>query len=228
MDEATTHPLFRWEAIDIVLVDMDGTLLDLAFDNFFWLDLVPRTYAARHGLPEPQAREELLRVYRDHEGSLAWYCIDHWTERLDLDLRTLKREHRHRICYLPGALEFLASVRARGKRLVLVTNAHRAVLAVKVEQTGLDREVDEMVSSHDFNAPKESADFWRRFDAKVAIDPERTLLVEDSVSVLEAARGFGLRHTVAISRPDSSRPPRAIADFPSVDSVLALASRSDR
>jgi HAD superfamily hydrolase (TIGR01509 family) len=224
MDITVLQPGIRWEEVDTVLVDMDGTLLDLAFDNFFWLDLVPRAYALQHGLPETRAREDLMRVYRALEGSLAWYCIDHWTERLKLDLRALKREHQHRICYLPGAPEFLASVRARRKRLLLVTNAHRAVLAVKVERTGLDREVDQMISSHDFDAPKESAEFWQRLDAEVAINPERTVLIEDSLSVLQAARGFGVRHTVAIRRPDSSQPPREIADFPSVDGVHVLAA----
>ena len=210
------------------MVDMDGTLLDLAFDNFFWLDLVPRTYAHHHALPEDQARAALLKVYRDLEGTLAWYCIDHWTDRLGLDLRSLKREHGHLICYLPRAPEFLAAVRASGKRLLLVTNAHRAVLAVKVERTGLDREVDAMISSHDFDAPKESPEFWQRFQAHEAFDPARTLLIEDSLAVLAAAKAFGLRHTFAIRRPDSRQPAREIADFPSVDGIHALApSESD-
>ena len=28
--------IVEWDAIDTVLVDMDGTLLDLSFDTFFW------------------------------------------------------------------------------------------------------------------------------------------------------------------------------------------------
>lgn len=212
-----------WDDIDTVLVDMDGTLLDLAFDNFFWLDLVPRAYAERHGLPETRARDDLMQAYRALEGKLAWYCIDHWTDALGLDLRALNRAHRDRIRYLPKAPEFLATVRALGKRLLLVTNAHREVLAIKVERTGLDREVDAMVSSHDFRAPKESEAFWQRFWAGSRFDPSRTLLLEDSLGVLAAGRRFGLRHTLAIRRPDSSRPPREITEFPAIDGVHALA-----
>jgi putative hydrolase of the HAD superfamily len=211
-----------WDDIDTVLVDMDGTLLDLAFDNFFWLELVPELYAAQRRLPEEQARRELMQAYRALEGSLAWYCIDHWTDTLGIDLRALKRQHSDRIRYLPGATDFLAAVRARGKRVLLVTNAHREVLAVKVERTGLDREVDEMVSSHDFRAPKESSEFWQRFADGDRFDPRRTLLVEDSLSVLAAARAFGLRHMLAIRRPDSSQPPREISEFSAVDGVHAL------
>ena len=39
-----------WENIETVLLDMDGTLLDLHFDNHFWLQHVPVCYAEKHGL----------------------------------------------------------------------------------------------------------------------------------------------------------------------------------
>ena len=39
-----------WESVDTVLLDMDGTILDLRFDNWFWLELIPRRYAAARGL----------------------------------------------------------------------------------------------------------------------------------------------------------------------------------
>lgn len=214
--------MIPWERIDTVLVDMDGTLLDLAFDNFFWLELVPSSYAKRHRLSENDAREELLARYRALEGSLAWYCIDHWSEDLELDIRALKREHRHRIKFLPQATAFLASVRRRRKRLLLVTNAHPDTLAIKIEQTGLDRHVHGVVSSHDFHAPKEAREFWDRFHAGEGFDPPRTLLIEDSLSVLQAASEFGVGSTVAIRCPDSRHPPRQIDRFPAVDGVREL------
>jgi len=201
---------------------MDGTLLDLAFDNFFWLEVVPSSYAKRHRLSENDAREELLARYRALEGSLAWYCIDHWSEDLELDIRALKREHRHRIQFLPQATAFLASVRRRRKRLLLVTNAHPDTIAIKIEQTGLDRHVHGVVSSHEFHAPKEAREFWDRFHAGERFDPPRTLLIEDSLSVLQAAREFGVGSTVAIRCPDSRHPPRQIDRFPAVDGVREL------
>jgi len=134
----------------------------------------------------------------------------------------LKREHRERIRFLPGAQEFLASVRSRGKRVWIVTNAHRDTFAVKAEHTGLDRLVDSVVCSHDFAAPKESAAFWQALEAHEPFDRRRTLLIEDSLSVLAAARDYGIRHTVAIRRPDSQLPPRATPTFLGVDGVFEL------
>ncbi len=216
------RPIIPWDRVDTVMVDMDGTLLDLAFDNFFWRELVPSRYARHRNVPEDEARRELAGRYKALEGTLEWYCIDYWSETLGLDIRALKWEHRERIQYLPKATEFLAAVRRRGKRLLLVTNAHPETLAVKVAQTGLDREVDSLISSHDYLSPKQNQAFWQRFLAGEDFDPERTVLIEDSLSVLRAASTFGLKFTVAIRCPDSGRPPRQISSFPAVDGVHEL------
>jgi putative hydrolase of the HAD superfamily len=221
MAQAATTTL-DWDAIDTVLVDMDGTLLDLAFDNYFWLDVVPEHYARKHGVTVAQSRATLTPRFAAKAGTLDWYCLDHWTRDLGLDLKTLKREHREHIRFLPGAPEFLAAVRRRRKRLCIVTNAHRDTFAVKAEHTGIDRLVDGVVCSHDYAAPKESAAFWHALEKHRPFDRDRTLLIEDSLAVLVAARSHGVRHTVAIRRPDSRQPPRAIEGFAAVDGVAEL------
>lgn len=219
----TTIPTIPWAEIETVLVDMDGTVLDLAFDNFFWQELVPARYAGRHALSEAEARLELASRYARERGSLNWYCVEHWSRELDLDIKGLKWEHRHLIGFLPGAPEFLARVRGDGKRLVLVTNAHRASLELKVAQTGLDSHVDQIVCAHDLARCKEQREFWPDLERRDGFDPERTVLIEDSLPVLEAARAHGVRVTVAVRRPDSRHPPREIRGFPSVESIGELA-----
>jgi HAD superfamily hydrolase (TIGR01509 family) len=211
-----------WSCIDTVLVDMDGTLLDLHFDNLFWREIVPQRYAQERGMTVSAAQESLAPRFEAKVGTLEWYCLDHWTRDLGMDLKVLKHQHRAHIRFLAGAQAFLASVRARGKRLVVVTNAHRDTFAVKAEHLGLERLVDSVVCSHDFAAPKESADFWRALERHEPFDPDRTLLIEDSLAVLAAARAYGLRHTVAIRRPDSTQPPRATPGFLGVEGVFEL------
>ena len=219
--QTPASPAF-WDAIDTVLVDMDGTLLDLAFDNFFWGEVVPTRFAELRGLPAAEARRAVAARFDGAQGTLAWYCLDHWTRELGLDLGRLKRDYRHLIRFLPGAPEFLAAVRARGKTLVIVTNAHHETLAVKVEQTGIDRLVDRLVTSHDFEAPKESGEFWRALERHHPFDPQRAMLIEDSRAVLVAARDHGLTNAIAIRRPDSTLPAREVDGFPAVDGVADL------
>ena len=214
--------IIPWDRVDTVLLDMDGTLLDLAFDNEFWLDTVPAHYARVHGVEARDARAELRARYDAIEGSLDWYSIDHWSRELDLDIRSLKRTQRHLIRYLPKAKQFLCWLRDCSKRVFLVTDAHPFTLEVKLAQTNLDEHVDWMVSSHRLDTPKATNDFWERLLAAQQFDPERTLLIEDSLNVLKAAVDFGVAMPLAIRSPDSRHPPRRIEGYPSVDGVHEL------
>ena len=219
---AETCAGIAWAGVDTVFVDMDGTLLDLAFDNFFWLELVPARYARARGLDEATAYTTVTRKYAEVVGTLPWYCLDHWSRELELDIATLKREHRHLIRFLPLAPEFLAAARSRARRVVIVTNAHRQTLEIKMNETRLDRHVDGVVCAHDLDAPKESGEFWAELARREPFNPARTLLLDDSLAVLTAARNFGFERTVAIRRPDSRRPARTIEGFSAVDGVADL------
>jgi HAD superfamily hydrolase (TIGR01509 family) len=217
-----TQKLPDWKDVDSVFLDMDGTLLDLHFDNHFWLDHVPLRYGERQGMSKQQALEALTPRFRAVEGTLAWYSLDHWSRELDMDIPALKRELQHLIRVLPHAEAFLTAVRAAGKRLVLVTNAHAPVLEMKMQRTRLDRHFDNVVSSHSLGSPKETAGFWHSLQEVEPFDPARTLLADDSLPVLKAARDYGLRHIVAMRKPDSQRPARDITGFPSIETFAEL------
>jgi HAD superfamily hydrolase (TIGR01509 family) len=219
-------PLPDWSAIDTVLLDMDGTILDLKFDHHFWLELVPARYAAANALSVDAAKAHLKPLYKAKEGTLDWYCIDYWSRTLAIDVAALKREARERVEWLPQAEGFVRRVRAVGKRLALVTNAHPETLAVKDQQLDFRGHFDAVYSSHPFGAPKESPDFWRALAAQENFDSGRTLFVDDSLPVLRAARAHGVRWIYAIARPDSSQPRREQREFPSVEAVHELMPES--
>ena len=218
------HPsaTLPWHAIDIVLIDMDGTLLDLRFDNWFWQEHVPNLWAAERGLARQQALALLRPRFEAVRGRLDWYCIDYWSRELGLDIRALKQEVRAQVAWLPGASDFLARLGARGKRRVLLTNSHPDLLALKDREASVLARLDAAYSSHAFGAPKEDPAFWPRFQAALPFDPARTLLVDDSLPVLAAARDFGIAWLCAIRRPDSGRPAQETGVFPGVESVAEL------
>jgi GMP/IMP 5'-nucleotidase len=212
---------------DTLMLDMDGTLLDLAFDNYLWMHLVPREYARQKGMPEKEARVQLYATMRELQGRLDWYCLDFWSDQLDLDIEALHRAINHRIGYLPGAEEFLEQVSVMELRLLLVSNSHSTTLEIKNEVTDVKRFFDEIYLSHDLGHPKEDQPFWESLQARENFDPARTMFVDDNLAVLRSARTFGIEHLVAVTRPESGRPARAVTDFRSVDrvaDVLALDS----
>jgi putative hydrolase of the HAD superfamily len=211
-----------WSAVDTVLLDLDGTLLDLAFDNYFWLELIPQVYARERGLEPATARAHLMPLYRAHEGTLNWYCIEHWSRELGLDVARLKRAAAGRVAWLPGAREGLLSLRERGKRLVLLTNAHPAALAIKDERTGVRELVHAIVSSHSVGAPKEHPEFWRDVQRLESFDRERAVFVDDSLPVLRAARAAGIRWVYGVRRPDSGAHERHHGDIPAFDTLAEL------
>jgi HAD superfamily hydrolase (TIGR01509 family) len=210
--------------IDTLLLDLDGTLLDLAFDTHFWLEVVPAYYGAGRGMSGPEALEKEIRPrLRDAEGTLNWYCLDYWSRMLELDLSAIKSAHNERIAWLPGAQEFLRRQRAAGRRLLLATNSHTETLRIKDEKEGIGEMLDALYSSHSFGAPKEYAEFWLRFQAATGYDPSRSAFVDDNPKVLAAARNSGIRCVIAVTFPDSSRPPREPpADFPHVSAVSEI------
>jgi len=214
--------MIDWRQFDTILLDMDGTLLDLAFDNYFWLELVPRCLARTRKIDHEQARADLFARYADVRGSLDWYCLDFWTAELDLDLRALKSASSHRIRFLPGAREFLRTLSGWRKRTILVTNAHGATLDVKKGVAGLGRYVSEFVSSHELGYAKEHPEFWPLLHERLGFDPDSTLFVDDSVPVLDAAAAFGLRGIVAVTGPDTQLPDNEVGSHAGVRRVVSL------
>lgn len=201
---STSLPL-DWAQIDTVLLDMDGTLLDLHFDSYFWLEHVPRRYAEIHDADPQQSKQWLhQRIMRD-KGTLNWYCVDYWSEQLTLDIAALKQEISHKVAYRPNAEAFLQALQQQGIRTVLVTNAHWAGLQLKLDKTGLGNYLDNIVVSHDLQAAKEEQAFWHRLQEQEPFDPARTLFIDDSPGVLASAKAYGIRHLLAIVSPDSQR-----------------------
>jgi putative hydrolase of the HAD superfamily len=213
---------FDFARVDTLFLDLDGTLLDLAFDNYVWLERVPRDYGAARGLSPSDALEQIMPRFRALEGTLDWYCIEFWSRELGLDMASLHREESDRIGWLPGAREFLYASRAMGKRLVLLTNAHPVILGIKDEATAVTSFFDAAWSSHAFRAPKEDPRFWAGLAEAEEFDPARTLFLDDSVAVLAAARAAGIGYVIGLRHPDSIDTRREHEGMPAVDRVADL------
>ncbi|MGK0441170.1 MAG: putative hydrolase of the HAD superfamily [Pseudohongiellaceae bacterium] len=219
--------MINWAQIDTVLLDMDGTLLDLHFDNYFWLHHLPKRYADIHQQDEQTTRKRLTSRFESERGTLNWYCLDYWSEQLQLDVPALKLEIEHMISIRPHVLEFLKQLQQSRQRVLLVTNAHRDSLNIKMNKTGLADLFDELIVSHDFRAPKEQPVFWQQMRINHPFDPERTLLIDDTISVLASAQQFGIKHLLTLLQPDSKQERREKTQFPGIlhfDEIMPIES----
>ena len=91
----------QWDRIDTVLLDLDGTLLDLAFDNHFWLEHVP--LLSRGARPELGCGARRAgAAFRARQGTLDWYCIEYWSRELGLDIAELHEQERDQMSLAAG------------------------------------------------------------------------------------------------------------------------------
>jgi FMN phosphatase YigB (HAD superfamily) len=208
------HRMISWDQIDTVLLDMDGTLLDLHYDNTLWNQLVPSRYSQAHDLSLDTARSHLFEHMSLIRGQVNFYCLDYWADFTGLDIVALHHELTELITYRPYANEFLSWLQTQGKTAVLVTNAHRDSLAVKDAHANVTGKLHADVSSHDYGAAKEDSAFWSALLTEQPYDPARTLFIDDNDTVLGAARDSGIEHLLTVSQPDSQRPVRDGLNYP--------------
>ena len=206
----------NWDQIADVLLDMDGTLLDRHFDNFFFEEELPRRYAAMHRLSFETSRERLMAMYRSVEGELAWTDLEYWSARVGIDVVAMHQELQHMIGFLPGAEEFLKTVRARGKRIIVLTNAHHTGVAVKSAKTGLDRYVDRIVDAFEVGYLKMRPEYWPACRKLVGFDPGRSLYVDDDESCLTAAKQYGIAQVIHSAKSSSQVPAVNSVNFMSI------------
>ena len=214
--------MIDWKKIDTVLLDMDGTLLDLNFDNHFWKEFVPLKYAQQKALSLDAAKQVLEPQFKSMEGTLEWYCLDYWSEVLQLDIAGLKAEISGLIAVLPHVTEFLEKLQQSSQRVLLVTNAHRDSLGLKMGKTCLQPFFDGIISSHDLGFPKENTDFWPLLQQQQTFDKNTTLLIDDSLAVLNSAKQFGIAHLISVSKPDSRQPKKTVIDYRAIEDFREL------
>jgi len=199
--------------IDTVLLDMDGTLLDKYFDDYFWEHLVPEKYAEQYQYTFGMAKEHLIKKYRRHEGTLNWTDLDFWSRELHLDIPALKEQIAHLIEIHPHVVEFLTLMKRLHKRIYLVTNAHYKSIDLKLQKTRLGTFFHSVLASFDVGYPKETIEFWHHAEKRLLFQPERTLFIDDTEEVLRTAKEYGIKYLILKARANSKLEPAQSNDF---------------
>lgn len=209
--------MLNWNEIDTVLLDMDGTLLDLHFDNHFWHEHLPLHWSRNNKINLEQAKQELIPWIKSHEGTLNWYCLDFWSRELGVNIMEIKYEIKDKIKVRRDTIEFLKFLQEQKKEIVMVTNAHQDLIQMKFEHTDIGDYFHHVYCSHEFGVPKEEVMFWEKLSEQYQFVRERSVLFDDNLRVLESAKQYGIAHLISIIQPDSNKPPREITDYSAID-----------
>ena len=206
-----------WSAIDTIMFDMDGTLLDLHFDNYFWQILVPKIYSDTHQVSLNEAEDFIVKKYEEVHGTLDWYCLDYWQEELALDITALKNSIKHKIQIRPNVEQVLQALQSSDKNILLITNAHPSSLELKMKHTGISNYFHRMISSHTLRLAKENHGFWEALKDMEHYNPETTVLFDDSLPVLRQAAREKIKYLFGTSKPDSKKPVVQTNEFPLIE-----------
>jgi HAD superfamily hydrolase (TIGR01509 family) len=216
------NPATALEECETLMLDMDGTLLDLAYDNYMWMEHIPAVFAQENNISAEEAIARLRETFLRLQGTLDWYCLDHWADHLQLDIAALHREQNDRIGFLPGAREFLEKLAGHDLRVLMVTNSHQKTLDIKTEVTGITGFFDGVYTSHALGYAKEDQPFWHALQEAEGFDNETSLFIDDNVTVLQSARKYGIGKLLNITRPDTRHPSREHDEFHGIEGVAEL------
>ncbi|MFH8441385.1 HAD-IA family hydrolase [Streptomyces sp. NPDC018026] len=170
-----------------LLLDMDGTLVnsDAAVDRVW------RRWADRHGLDG----DEVMKVVHGRQGyaSMALLLPDRPMEHNHADNARMLAEETadtEGVVAIPGAAEFLASL--RGQPHALVTSADVALSTARMAAAGL-AQPDVRVTAESVGASKPDPEGFLKGAAELGIAPADCIVFEDSGAGIAAGRAAGMR-----------------------------------
>lgn len=209
----------------IILFDMDGTLLDLAFDDFIWNQQLPEAYAMLHQCSIQHSLKKFNEFHQQSRQTLAWYSSKAWTALTGVDVMQLHYQHANRVKIRQNSLKLLQTLNDLGYDCWVVTNADQTNLAFKCHiLPEFPHYFQHMISSEQIGYAKEHPEFWKTLQQLHPFDPTHVVLIDDNFSVLHAAKQFGINHLLTILQPSSEQKARCPdqLNYPYLDDLMEL------
>ena len=181
-----------------VLWDVDGTLLDSA--EYHWLAWQETMAAEGHAV----TYEQFISTFGQRNETIlrGWLGPDLTARELDRIAEEKERRYRHLIqtrgveC-LPGVRRWLKRLHGEGWRQAVASSAPLINIQTILEALAIGGCFDAIVSSEDVQRGKPDPQVFLAAAAKVAVPPQRCIVVEDAPAGIEGGRRAGM-HTIGV------------------------------
>lgn len=180
-----------------MLVDMDGVILDNTYDNNFWQNQIPGVISKNKNISFEDAKRLAVQIFNYKKNTKDWYDVDYWSNMLNVDIEAEKRSSISfdRIQLYEGVTETLNKLKDNF-RLILITNAHRKTLNIKLEKYDLSPYFENMICAHELHYVKENIQLWYMLKSRFKLDYTKTLLIEDTINNIKVGLSAGISQAV--------------------------------
>jgi phosphoglycolate phosphatase len=228
-----TRRAFDPQSIQLVIFDLDGTLIDSR------LDLVHSVNAAIRHIGREELPEDVIASYVGDgapiliQRALGGEHVDEAIVRKGLEFfLTYYREHKldHTTVYvgIPEALKAIQNAspsQANGipRKMAVLTNKPVGPSRKIVDALGLGPYFSQVYGGNSFATKKPDPEGARQLLADNAVAPEQTVIIGDSHTDIETGHNAGLR-TIAVTYGFAPQSLEAAAPDITVDTPLDLAT----
>ncbi|MCH1416878.1 MAG: HAD-IA family hydrolase [Gammaproteobacteria bacterium] len=183
--------------IECMLVDMDGVILDNTYDNNFWQNQIPGVISKNKNISFEDAKRLAVQIFNYKKNTKDWYDVDYWSNMLNVDIEAEKRSSISfdRIQLYEGVTKTLNKLKDNF-RLILITNAHRKTLNIKLEKYDLSPYFENMICAHELHYVKENIQLWYMLKSRFKLDYTKTLLIEDTINNIKVGLSAGISQAV--------------------------------
>jgi len=191
---------------ECILFDMDGVILDNTYDNNFWQNQIPAALAKKRGCSFEDAKRLAVQIFNYKKNTMDWYDLDYWSNMLDIDIEEQKRlpESYDKIKLYDGVFDILKKIK-KDRKIILITNAHRKTLKIKLKKYDLSPYFDDMVCAHELHYVKEDIQLWYMLRSKYQLDFKKTILIEDTIKNILVGLSAGISGAVYLGNEEFSK-----------------------
>ena len=203
-----------------MLVDMDGVILDNTYDNNFWQNQIPGVISKNKNISFEDAKRLAVQIFNYKKNTKDWYDVDYWSNMLNVDIEAEKRSSISfdRIQLYEGVTETLNKLKDNF-RLILITNAHRKTLNIKLEKYDLNPYFENMICAHELHYVKENIQLWYMLKSRFKLDYTKTLLIEDTINNIKVGLSAGISQAVYLG-DENYEDSKKILKLPSINDIF--------